>query len=272
MPLNDLLLVIGKDTEAGERYALELARCSGAALTVASSGAAPSLPVLIRSELPGDLLDHMREDVENAARAALERVSVRAKQAGVPVETVMLDLSMGDVSGEVSRLARSFDATVLQQPDPTGTETADLIEAVLFGSGRPVLMVPCHHEPSQLRTILIAWDEGRPAARAVADALPLLAMAERVEVVTIGDRGGDQNSHSHTMVHHLVRHGIAAHGTSLANDQGSVASTLLSYAAEVKADLIVMGGYGHSRLREIVLGGTTRRMLRTMTIPVLMAH
>jgi nucleotide-binding universal stress UspA family protein len=74
------------------------------------------------------------------------------------------------------------------------------------------------------------------------------------------------------MVRHLARHGIEAHMANLVRDQGSVASTLLAHAANVKADLIVMGGYGHSRLREIVLGGTTRRILQTMTVPVLMAH
>jgi nucleotide-binding universal stress UspA family protein len=272
MPLKDLLLVIGKDTEPCERYALELARLSGAALTVTSSGAAPSLPAFIRSELPSDLLEHMREDVETMARAALEAVSDEARQRGVTVETEMLDLSTGDVGSEVSRLARYFDATVLQQPNPTGPETADLIEAVLFGSGRPVVIVPSRQGPFQITTILIAWDESRPAARAVADALPLLAMAKRVEVVTVGDVRGDRNRHSTTMVRHLARHGIEASMTNLVRDHGSVAGTLLAHAADVKADLIVMGGYGHSRLREIVLGGTTRRILQTMTVPVLMAH
>src|SRR5918993_1687540 len=124
MPLKDLLLVIGNNTETSERYALDLARLHGAALTVTSSGAAPSLPAFIRSELPSDLLDHMREDVENTAQAALDAVSVRAKQVGVTVERVMLELSTGDAGGAVSRLARYFDATVLQQPDPAGTETA----------------------------------------------------------------------------------------------------------------------------------------------------
>jgi nucleotide-binding universal stress UspA family protein len=272
MPFKDLLLIIGKDTEAGERYALEFVQLSGAALTVTSSRAVPSLPAFIRSELPSDLLDHMRDDVESTARAALEAFAKRATEVGVTVERVMLDLSTGDVSGEVSRLARYFDATVLQQPDPAGTETDDLIEAVLFGSGRPVLIVPAHQEGSQLRTVLIAWDEGRPAARAVADALPLLAMAERVEVVTVGDLRGDRTQDSSHLVRHLARHGIEAHRTNLARDQGSAASLLLSHAADVKADLIVMGGYGHSRLREIVLGGTTRRILQTMSVPVLMAH
>ena len=87
MPLKDLLLVIGEDTEPCERYALELARLSGAALTVTSSGAAPSLPAFIRSELPSDLLEHMREDVETTAQAALEAVSDKARQLGVIVET-----------------------------------------------------------------------------------------------------------------------------------------------------------------------------------------
>ncbi|MBD2749304.1 universal stress protein [Microvirga sp. BT688] len=272
MSFNDLLLIVGKDTAAGERYALELARLRGAALTVTSSGAAPSLPALIRSELPSNLLDHMREDVENTARAALEAFAKRATEVGITVETVMLDLSTGHVSGEVICLARYFDATVLQQPDPAETDTANLIEAVLFGSGRPVLIVPAHQGDAQLRTVLIAWDEGRPAARAVADALPLLAMAERVEVVMIGDRRGDRNQHGGRLVRHLARHGIEAHMTNLMRNHGGVANILLSHAVDVKADLIVMGGYGHSRLREIVLGGTTRRIIQTMTVPVLMAH
>jgi nucleotide-binding universal stress UspA family protein len=272
MPLKDLLLVIGKGTEPSERFALELARLSGATVMVTSSGAAPSLPTFIRSELPSDLLEHMREDVETTAQAALEAVAQRAREVGVSIETVMLDLATGAVGTEVSRLARYFDATVLQQPDPAGPETGDLIEAVLFGSGRPVLIVPFSQAAFHLRTVVVAWDEGRPAARAVADALPLLAMAERVEVVTVGDLRRDPNRHSSNMVRHLARHGIEAHMTSLVSDRESVAGTLLAHAADVKADLIVMGGYGHSRLREIVLGGTTRRILQIMTVPVLMAH
>jgi nucleotide-binding universal stress UspA family protein len=161
---------------------------------------------------------------------------------------------------------------VLQQPDPAGTETADLIEAVLFGSGRPVLIVPFRPGSTQLRTALVAWDEGRPAARAVADALPLLALAERVEVVTVGDVRGDRTRDSRHLVRHLARHGIEARMTNLVRNHGSVAGTLLAHAVDVQADLIVMGGYGHSRLREIVLGGTTRRILQTMMVPVLMAH
>ncbi|NBJ13626.1 universal stress protein [Microvirga arsenatis] len=135
-----------------------------------------------------------------------------------------------------------------------------------------MLIVPCRQTSSQLATALVAWDEGRPAARAVADALPLLAMAARVEIVTVGDLRGDPSRDSRQLVRHLASHGIEAHATNLTRDQGSVAGTLLSHAVDVQADLLVMGGYGHSRLREIVLGGTTRRILQTMTVPVMMAH
>ena len=118
MPLKDLLLVIGKDTEAGERYTLELAQTSGATVTVTSSGAAPSLPAFIRSEMPSDLLEHMREDVETTARAALEAFSERAKQMGVAVETVTPDLSTGDVGTEVSRQPLNGVLLLMGSPSP----------------------------------------------------------------------------------------------------------------------------------------------------------
>jgi len=272
MPFKDLLLVAGKDTQAGNRYALDLARNNGANLTVTAFAGSPNLPAFLRSEMPGELLNRMREEAEVEARAALDAVAESARQSGITVDTVMPNLARRDVGGAISGLARHFDATVIQQPDPEGPDTSDLLEAVLFGSGRPVLVAPAGPGRSQIGTILIAWDEGRHAARAVADALPLLALAGRVEVVTIGSTKADRNWRVGNMVRHLDRHGIEAHMTSLVSEQPNVASTILSHAAAVDADLIVMGGYGHSRLREIVLGGTTRTVLQTMTVPVLMAH
>jgi nucleotide-binding universal stress UspA family protein len=268
----DLLLLIGESTEAGNRYALWLANVCGATLTAASPVAAPALPGFAQLEIPSDILTRIRNDAENAARKALDAFSDSAKQAGVTVETLMFDVATGDIGGEVSRLARCFDAAVLQQPEPTGADTSGTIEAVLFGSGRPVLIVPYIHVPPQLRTALIAWDGGRPAARAVGDALPLLTMADRVEIVTVGNASGNELLSCEGMVRHLARHGIEAETERLGRGDIGIANTLLSHAADVDADLIVMGGYGHSRLREIVLGGTTRTIFQTMTVPVLMAH
>jgi nucleotide-binding universal stress UspA family protein len=97
-------------------------------------------------------------------------------------------------------------------------------------------------------------------------------MADRVEIVTVGPSNGDQNSPSETMARHLARHGIEGQAVRLVGGAVGIANILLSHAADVDAGLIVMGGYGHSRLREIVLGGTTRTILQSMTVPVLMAH
>lgn len=269
----DLLLLTRQGTEAGNRYALWLADMCGARLTVASPVVSPALPPLVSAEMPGDILSRMQEEIKNDARGALDVFLESAKQTDVTVETLTLEVP-GDLGREVGRLARYFDATVLEQPNPEGPNTSDVIEAVLFGSGRPVLIVPYIHVLPQLRTVLVAWNEGRPATRAIADALPLLQMADRVEVVTVSDsspRGGWHAS-ADMMAQHLAQHGIKADLKTLARGDVDIGNTLVSYAADVSADLIVMGAYGHSRLREIVLGGTTRTILQSMTIPVLMAH
>jgi nucleotide-binding universal stress UspA family protein len=272
----DLLLLTRQGTEAGNRYALWLADLCGARLTVASPVVSPVLPPMVSSEMPGDILSRVQEEIENAARSALDAFLERAKQTDVNVETLTLEVPSGDLGREVSRLAQYFDATVLEQPNPEGPDTSNVIEAVLFGSGRPVLIVPyiILHVPSQLRTVLVAWNEGRLAARAIADALPLLQMADRVEVVTVSGTNprGSRHASADMMAQHLARHGIKADMKALAKGDVDIGSTLVSYAADVSADLIVMGAYGHSRLREIVLGGTTRTILYSMTVPVLMAH
>jgi nucleotide-binding universal stress UspA family protein len=272
----DLFLLTRQGTEAGNRYALWLADVCGARLTVASPVVSPALPPMVSSEMPSDILSRIQEEITNDARSALDAFLASAKQTDVTVETLTLEVP-GDLGREVGRLARYFDAVVLEQPNPEGPDTSDVIEAVLLGSGRPVLVVPYIHVPHvspQLRTVLVAWNEGRPAARAIADALPLLQMADRVEVVTVSDPNprGSWHASADMMAQHLAQHGIKAEMKALARGSVDIGNTLVSYAADVSADLIVMGAYGHSRLREIVLGGTTRTILQSMTIPVLMAH
>jgi nucleotide-binding universal stress UspA family protein len=274
MAFKDLLLLTREGAESGNQYALWLASMCGARLTVASPAIDPGLPSMVASEMPADILSRIREDAEQAVDRALDAFQKRAKQTDVAVETLTLEAPSGELGREVSRLARYFDATVLEQPDPGRHDPSDLIEPVLFGSGRPTFIVPYIHVPPQLRTVLVAWDEGLPAARAIAAALPLLQMADRTEVVTVSSsqqRGGSHVS-AEPMARHLARHGINAGVTTILSADMDIANTLISHAADESADLIVMGAYGHSRLREIVLGGTTRTILESMTVPVLMAH
>jgi len=143
-----------------------------------------------------------------------------------------------------------------------------------LGVGRPVLIVPRYGTFETVgERVLVAWNGSREATRAVHDALPLLKLASSVTVLSIdpehdtGDRipGAD-------IALHLARHGVAAEGMSTVGLDISVGDLLLSRAADLGADLIVMGAYGHSRVRELVLGGATRHILQHMTVPVLMSH
>lgn len=274
MAFKDLLLLTREGADAGNHYALWLASLCGAKLTAAFPMLSPALPPGISAEMPSGFLSRIQEDVENAARNVLESFRESAKQTDVAVEALVVEAPSGDASREVSRLARYFDATILEQLNPERPDTSDLIEAVLFGSGRPALIVPYIQAPPQLRTVLVAWDEGLPAARAVGDALPLLQLADRVEVVTVSNPHAREGSHvsAEIMGRHLSRHGIQAEIKTLTSGDVGIANSILSYAADASAHLIVMGAYGHSRLREIVLGGTTRTILHSMTVPVLMAH
>jgi len=124
----------------------------------------------------------------------------------------------------------------------------------------------------KLDHVLVGWDGGVTAARAVGDAMPLLRKAGKVDVVTIVSKRVDEKEMpGFDIARHLARHGVNAEVKRLPSGE-EPASTLLSYAADAATDLMVMGGYGHSRLREFVLGGTTRNILASMTVPVLMSH
>jgi len=149
-------------------------------------------------------------------------------------------------------------------------------DQVTLASGRPILVVPyAGHFETVGRRVLVGWNATREAARAVNDAMPLLAAAEMVTVLTIDAREGP---HGHGELPgadislHMARHGVKAGIERTVSADLSVGDVLLSRAADLGADLLVMGAYGHSRARELLLGGATRALLRSMTIPVLMSH
>jgi len=121
--------------------------------------------------------------------------------------------------------------------------------------------------------VLVAWNGSREATRAVHDALPLLRRAEKVTVLSIDpDEDAEPRLPGADVSLHLARHGVTAQAATIAGTDVAVGDLLLSYAADHDIDLIVMGAYGHTRLREVVLGGATRTLLRHMTVPVLMSH
>jgi nucleotide-binding universal stress UspA family protein len=175
--------------------------------------------------------------------------------------------------------ARYVDLTILGQLDPDRGD-AEMIrprpDQVTLASGRPILVVPyAGHFETVGRRVLVGWNATREAARAVNDAMPLLVAAEMVTVLTIDAREGPY-AHGELpgadISLHMARHGVKAEIERTVSADLSVGDVLLSRAADLGADLLVMGAYGHSRARELLLGGATRALLRSMTIPVLMSH
>jgi nucleotide-binding universal stress UspA family protein len=170
-------------------------------------------------------------------------------------------VSAGEKFGQI---ARRFDLAVVAQAEPdSSTIEGIIIEAALFNSGRPVIIVP-YIQKAPLK---------RAAARAIGDAIPFLQRAGRIEVVVVtNERGKQDQIEGADIGAHLARHGLNIEVKRIPLGDVDVADMLLSHAADEGVDFIVMGGYGHSRLREFVLGGVTRSMLHTMTVPVLMSH
>ena len=147
---------------------------------------------------------------------------------------------------------------------------ADFAESVMIDSGRPVLVVPYIGIRDSIgRNIMVAWKEARETARAVSAALPLLKQAEHVHLAS----GGRAREAGHEeLVAHLRRHGIEATPHHYGDEPGDIGAFMLSAAADLDADMMVMGGYGHSRARDWVLGGATRTVLASMSVPVLLSH
>jgi nucleotide-binding universal stress UspA family protein len=268
-------LSVGEKPGPACEYAVSLASAFDAHLAGIAFLYDPIVPVSGAGYIPADVIEAQERDNEQATRAALEQFNAACARAGVSAEPLTLTASYGGVGEQFGRIARRFDIAVVGQAEPESSAVEEIIaEAALFESGRPVIVVPyIQKAPLKLDNVMVCWDGSRAAARAVADSMPLLAKSARVEVVIVtNERGKQDEIEGADIGAHLARHGLTVEVRRTALGDIDVADVLLSHAADAGTDLIVMGGYGHSRLREFVLGGVTRNILRSMTAPVLMAH
>lgn len=217
-------------------------------------------------------LDMLRDKAQNA----LTEFEGIVKSMGVEsYETRLVD---DEAAGGLSMQARYSDLVVIGQTDledPSPSVTPDFPEYVVLNCGRPVLIVPyVGHFATVGERALLAWDAGVPAARAVSAAIPLLRRA-KIAQVAVFNAAGDLGKHGEQpgadIALYLARHKVKVN-VSEQHAESDVGNALLSLATDFASDLIVMGGYGHSRFREILLGGVTRTVLYTMTVPVLMSH
>lgn len=277
MAFKDILVHIdySKNVITRLKAATSLAQSHNAQLTGLYMLPSYELGLLTADYVTPELLEASR----NAAQA-------RAQEQEAMFRTVTAESQLQArwrcVEGEPARQfilqARCHDLAIIGQADPEDPRALNggFINQVLLGAGRPVLVIPYIGFTTPLlgRHVVIAWNGGREAVRAVHDALPLLAAAQRVTVLTIHTAGSAplEALSAAELCEHLARHGIAAVAANISASDIEVGDMLLSRAADESADLIVMGAYGHSRLREIVMGGATRHLLKHMTVPVLMSH
>lgn len=210
-----------------------------------------------------------------ATKIAIDRFAKAAASAGIAADSVTLRAGVAGAGNQFGRLARRFDLAVVGQAEPETSAVEEVIvEAALFDSGRPVIVVPyIQKAPLKLDQVMVTWDGGRPAARAIGDAMPLLKRAGRIEVVIVANERSKQDEiEGADLAQHLARHGLNVEVKRSVLADIDVAEMILSHAADAGTDFIVMGGYGHSRLREFVLGGVTRSILHSLTAPALMSH
>ena len=281
MALKDMLVHLDASAESAARLELAaaLAARHGAHL-VGLHASEARMPAGLTADAGGAALGlvmaRLRE--EDAAEAAAARAGFedRIRRDGLSGEWRVV---RGRAVENLAMQARHADLTILGQPRP-GREGArfaeDLLEGALFASGRPVLMVPyAGHFGAVGARVLIGWNATREAARAVADAMPFLTTAAEVVVLAINPSPGLEGHGEQPaadMAQHLARHGVKATAQQVLAHDVPEADVLLNCAADLGADLIVMGAYGHSRLRQMVFGGVTRGILARMTVPVLLSH
>jgi nucleotide-binding universal stress UspA family protein len=268
-------LSIGEKPGPACDYAISVAAAFDAHLAGIAFLYDPIVPVSGAGYIPAEVIETQERDNETATRAALDRFTTASARAGVAAEPLTLSASFGGVGEQFGRIARRFDLSIVGQAEPQTSAVEEIVaESALFESGRPVIIVPyIQKAPLKLDRVMLCWDGSRAAARAIADAMPLLHRTGRVEVVIVANERGKQDEiEGADMGGHLARHGLNVEVKRTALGGIDVADVILSHAADASSDFIVMGGYGHSRLREFVLGGVTRSILRSMTVPVLMSH
>ena len=276
--IKDIVLHLSADTkhEVAASYAVSVAKAFGANLAAVTFAYEAVLSATLKgSGLPVDFINAQRALAEEAANVAMIRLNEMARRNGVAVEARLETTSRAGAADIFGHLARRFDVSIVGQANPDVVEPQEqIIEAALFQSGRPVVVVPYIQKTGlTLNRVLVCWDGGRQAARAIADALPFLHRAKAVEVVVVTTKPlKSDDLPGADIARHLTHHDLNVDLKRLVTGGSDVANTLLSYAADVSADFIVMGGYGHSRLREFILGGATRGVLSSMTIPTLMSH
>ncbi len=277
MSIKNILVHVDDSGQVEGRLDVALARTHDAHLAAIYAIPEPFIPPYADGGyVPADLIESQAERARQRAAEARKQFEQRMDRIGMVSEWRQTEGYAADVVGLNAKYA---DLTVVGQAnpdDPQNYPNQGLPAEVALGARRPVLVVPyvgTSHEVGN--NVLVAWNGSREATRAVNDALPILERAAKVTVLAVNPRSGGSDHGdvpSADIALHLARHGVKAEAAQTVSNDIDVGDIILSRISDLGADLVVMGAYGHSRMRELMMGGVTRDLLRHMTIPVLMSH
>ncbi|MEM7443508.1 MAG: universal stress protein [Pseudomonadota bacterium] len=274
MSLKSILIAVdsGKACAARVDYALALADKHDAHAMGLHVQEVPEIPGYVMSQLTAEAVRVRDEALEEITQKAQGIFDDSVRRAG-RFDRSEWRAEIGDPASITANLGRYADLIVAGQVDPDGDADQLVPEDLVLSSGRPVLIVPHSFDYRAVGDhIVVAWNGSREGARAVSDAMPLLEASQKVTVLVINQDQTVVDLPGSEIALHLARHGIEAEAVHVTSPTLEPADVLLNNVSDRGADLVVMGGYGTPRLREIVMGGMTRSILRHMTVPILMSH
>jgi nucleotide-binding universal stress UspA family protein len=277
MALKDILLLLdlGTTPSAAMDVAVDLAAKSSAHVTAISLVVDPVVTGFVVAPVPVDFIESARKDALVRAKVSTDRFEEAARLAGISREVRVNEVLMGGIPQGFVAAARMSDLVIIGQENPDHSEPLRdlLIETALYEGIAPVLVVPyIARAPLKMQKVLVAWDGSQPAARAIRDALPFLPEHADVTILMLGNATKQPGEPGADLATWLARHGVNVSLKSLPGAGIPVAAGILNHATDNGFDIVVMGAYGHSWMREAIFGGATRDILKTMTVPVLMAH
>ncbi|MBX9847095.1 MAG: universal stress protein [Xanthobacteraceae bacterium] len=281
MAFKDLLMVL--TTYPDPTPVAELAQ--GVDFAAAIGAKISAVACEVEFQIPGSIVGNLfnvpalaaAESKKSSANAQMLLTAFQeaAEQRGVFHERRSETCLISDVADVLIGHARLRDLTIVPVGEGGAVDIGDwYVEQIVFESGRPTLIIPkpVSHRGA-LNTVVVAWDFSRPAARTIADAIPILAMAKRVYVVTVtGDKAINTRRSGAELSKHLAHHDVEVTLDTVDAAGRSTGDALDSYVASREADLLVMGAYGHSRIRDFILGGATKSMLAWPSLPIFLSH
>jgi nucleotide-binding universal stress UspA family protein len=276
-PYRQLLVSFDESPHALQRlrYAADIAQLQDAAVTALCASLPAYIELPLAPEVGAGLSMALHKLDEE--RVAKMRAKFAAALPDLPVSARLALIETNPTIAIFAQQALYSDLMVLSQPDPAEKDSDNLpagfVESVIFMSGKPALILPFAAIPETIaKTIVIAWKPSRESGRAVCAAMPLLQQADAVHICSWGAEDEEVSGARLDLAGYLQLHDVKAQWHKEGIEPSALGETLLSRAFDLTADLLVMGCYGHSRAREWILGGTSRTILGSMTLPVLMVH